>query len=105
VNQAADKIGRSLAMTEPSLKQQVEAAHFMDYTERAVKLPLGSWPADRKMKEMGAWFARTAQSGFEAFGMALLTRVLELDPDRVTKLFDDCNAEVASRKIHSYGRM
>ena len=65
-------------------------------------LPLGSWPKDPKQKELGRWAAATLESGFEAYGMALLTRVLGMHVEDVNKLIADCKAEVKSRKIHAY---
>jgi len=54
---------------------------------------------------MGAWFACSTQSGFSAYGLALLTRVLDIPSAEVEALFVDCHAEVNSRKVHAYGNM
>lgn len=67
-------------------------------------MPLGTWPADPKLKEIGAFFALTAETGFEAFGLALLTRVLGMELEVVKELIDQSKKEVKSRKVHAYAK-
>ncbi|KAI5844349.1 S-adenosyl-L-methionine-dependent methyltransferase [Tricharina praecox] len=105
VNQAAAKAGRSLQLMNPSIRDLVTTANFGSYKETEMKLPLGTWPSDRKLKEMGAWFALSTQSGFSAYGLALLTRVLNMPSEEVYALFGQCNVEVNSKKVHAYGNM
>lgn len=105
VNQAAAKAGRSLQLMNPSMRDLVTTANFGSYKETEMKLPLGTWPSDHKLKEMGAWFALSTQSGFSAYGLALLTRVLNMPSEEVDALFRQCNVEVNSKKVHAYGNM
>lgn len=105
VEEASLISGRSLTIdeTERPFESMFEDAGFL--VKRPITkttLPLGSWPKDPKQKELGRWAAATLESGFEAYGMALLTRVLGMDVEDVNKLIADCKAEVKSRKIHAY---
>jgi deoxyxylulose-5-phosphate synthase len=69
-----------------------------------MKLPLGTWPADQKLKEIGAFFTLAAETGFEALGTAYLTRVLGMEVEDVNDLLREIKKEIKNRKIHAYGR-
>lgn len=81
-----------------------EEAGFENIEDRVLKLPLGTWPADKAQKEMGAYFLLTAQTGFEAFGMAFLTRVLKMTPEEVGVVVEGAKRDAKNRSIHSYCR-
>lgn len=42
------------------------------------------------------------ETGFEAYGLALLTRVLSVPTGEAKQLFKDCAKEVRERIVHSY---
>ena len=50
-------------------------AGFTDLTERRYQWPLGTWPKDKKLKELGFWSRAHVDAGLENWSMALLTRV------------------------------
>lgn len=43
-----------------------------------------------------------AETGFEALGMAFLTRNLGMDPGDVTKLVNSAKRELWSKRTHAY---
>lgn len=45
----------TLLMSGSVLKKQMEVAGFENVTVREFKLPIGTWAADAKMKEMGGF--------------------------------------------------
>lgn len=68
------------------------------------KIPCGPWPADPKQKEMGAYLLLTCDNAFEAFGLALLTRVAGMPLEDVEELITGAKKDVKSKKVHSYSR-
>lgn len=42
------------------------------------------------------------QTGFEAYGLGLLTRFLGMSPADAKQLFQDCENEVKSKSVHGY---
>lgn len=80
----------------------IKGAGFKDVTHVQMKLPFGTWPADPRQKEMGAYLLLTSSSAFEAYGYALLTRGLGLDFKEVEELVKAAKIDCKSRKIHSY---
>lgn len=104
VDQASRKAGRFLTLEQP-FAELLQGAGFTVTDNTKLKLPLGSWPADKKFKELGLWWGVVARTGFEAYGLALLTRALGMEVDEVKKLTGQCEAEVMGRKVHAYGTM
>lgn len=65
---------------------------------------MGTWPADPKQKERGAYQQMASESGFEAIGMALLTRGMGMLPADARLLMDQSRADLRNKKIHSYSK-
>lgn len=75
--QAGDNIGRTYR-TAYGTKQWMEEVGFINVVEKKHKFPIGTWPADPRMKELGMWFRAYFEDGMEGYAMALLTRVLKV---------------------------
>jgi hypothetical protein len=75
--QAGDNIGKTYR-TAYSIKEWMEEAGFVNVVEKKYKFPIGRWPADPRMKELGMWFRAYFEDGMEGYAMALLTRVLNV---------------------------
>jgi len=67
-----------------------------------MKLSLGTWAADKKQKDMGAFTLLTTEHGFESFGMALFTRILGMEVPEAKELIAGAKKESRSKDIHSY---
>jgi hypothetical protein len=81
----------------------IPAAGFVNYHETVCKLPFGSWPADKKLKLLGRWILSSMDTAFEAYGLALFTRVLNMDPKEAKELCAAAWKDVTDRKVHGYG--
>jgi hypothetical protein len=79
-------------------------ADFTDIHYLETKAPLGLWPKDKRQKEMGAFLLMTTETAFTAVGMAMLTRVLGMDPKEVNVLVEGTKKEAKNPKIHAYSR-
>jgi len=66
------------------------------------KLPVGTWPADKKQKDIGAFALLAMEHAFESFGMALFTRTLGMEALESMGLIEGAKKESYSKKIHSY---
>jgi hypothetical protein len=80
----------------------IPAAGFVNYHQTVHKLPFSPWPADQKLKLIGRWFLSSMESGFEAYGLALFTRVLNMDPKEAKELCAAAWKDVQGRKVHMY---
>lgn len=60
------------------MKRKIKVAGFQNVEEYGLKAPLGAWPADQRLKEIGSWCEYTFGTGLEGWGMQLLTKHLEV---------------------------
>ena len=102
LNEAASKIGQEFRIAA-NLDPLLQDAGFVGIHHKPIKMPLGTWPVEKKQKEIGAYFMLCTEDGFDAFGMAFFTRVLEMPLEEVEELVRVAKKESCSRHIHSYG--
>lgn len=67
------------------MKGFMVGAGFVDVEERKFVWPIGPWPKDAKLKDLGRWGERNWAEGVEGWVMALYTRVLG-----VSRSFPSC---------------
>lgn len=58
------------------MKRKIEEAGFVDVQEQKLKLPLGHWPTDPKLKDIGRFFERFYKTGLQGWLMQICTQVL-----------------------------
>lgn len=103
VSEAAATTGRDFSASA-DLLPILERVGFVNAHHTVAKVPLGPWAAERKLKEIGAYILLSAETGFEAFGIQLFTRVLGMDTDAAGQIIRAALRQAKNRKIHAYGR-
>ncbi|KAI5799824.1 S-adenosyl-L-methionine-dependent methyltransferase [Geopyxis carbonaria] len=88
----------------PQLDGMIRDAGFVDVEQRIYKLPWAPWPKDSRLRALGKHTLSVTQSGFETYGLALLTRVLGMDATAANSLMEGAFKEVRSKKSHTYNR-
>lgn len=73
--EAGEITGQTFEISE-RMRGQIEEAGFTNVHEKVYKNPIGSWPADPKLKELGRWTQLGFDIGLEGYALATLTRVL-----------------------------
>ena len=58
------------------MRKGIEDAGFVNVVEKIFKTPLGGWPTDPKLREIGQWALLGFDVGLEGYAMATLTRVM-----------------------------
>ena len=53
-------------------------AGFVDVVEKRYKWPLGDWPTDPRLKEIGRWNAHHWMEGMDSWALRLLTQYLNV---------------------------
>jgi len=66
------KAGKPLEI-QAYIKDMITKAGFSDVVEDRYKWPVGDWPADQKLKDIGRWNATRWHLGIEAWSMRFLT--------------------------------
>lgn len=97
LNMACEKVGRPLRVTA-SLRRWVEEAGFRVVQEQAFKMPMGTWPKDRRLKEIGALCAINIVEGFEAFTAVPFMDVLGWTKEEVAALNAAVRADVMQKR-------
>jgi len=85
----------------PKVEGWVKDAGFVDVTHRKNPLPVGTWPADKNLKAVGAWNYLQVNEGLEAFLMAIFTRRLGYSKEEVDVMCASIRREMKDPKMHT----
>lgn len=83
-------------------KQMMEDAGFVDVQEHALKLPIGPWAKDKRLKKVGAFELVNMVDGIEALTIRLFSKALGMSIEEVQLLLVDIRKEAKNSRIHSY---
>lgn len=101
----ASKIsGRELNVYH-KLKQWMIDAGFEDVTESVYLVPLAPWAKDKKLKELGRYYAAMAQDAVEAYGLRLYTQVLGWDTTKAQVHHALVKNQLRDRAVHAYTKL
>ncbi|PGG95279.1 hypothetical protein AJ79_10145 [Helicocarpus griseus UAMH5409] len=97
---ASDKIGLNMDPA-PSLKGWVEDAGFINVEQKILRLPIGTWPKNKRLKLIGAMMASHYIEGVEAFTLIPFTEVLGWSTAEVDELNAQVRDAVQTKGIHA----
>lgn len=97
---AARKIGRD-PCPGASLEKWVTEAGFHDVTHHRFKFPIGPWPRDAKLKDVGMYNLTQVLGGLEAFSLRLFCDVLGWRKEEVLLLTSKVRKELKNLKLHA----
>jgi hypothetical protein len=83
------------------LEGWVKDAGFSNVVHRRFRLPLGSWPKDSHMKDIGLCNLAQLLEGLEAFSLKLFCGILGMSTEEVHVLLASIRKELAARKYHA----
>lgn len=86
----------------PLLEGWLKDAGFTHVAVESRVWPVGTWPADKHLKEVGAWNYLQIMEGLEAFTYALFTRVLGYTRQEVDVVCAKIRKEMKDPKMHAY---
>lgn len=99
-----DKFGKSLRTVDEA-KAGMEAAGFVNVVEQRWKVPIGAWPADKKMKEIGQFNRLHWEQGMEGWCLYLLTTIEKWSVEEVQVYLAKMRAALRDKRIHAYQEM
>lgn len=65
-------------------------------------MPIGSWPKDKKLKELGWYQRENLYEAVESFSMGFLLRVMKWSLEEVQVLVAKARQEFRDPKVHLY---
>ncbi|KAF2176547.1 S-adenosyl-L-methionine-dependent methyltransferase [Zopfia rhizophila CBS 207.26] len=86
-------------------KDLMEQAGFANVTYRTFKWPIGPWPKDPKLKEIGAYNRLDWEEGIERWAMYLFTKCLGWRAEEIQVLIAGIKSELHDKGIHGYQEM
>ncbi|KXX73128.1 Phosphoethanolamine N-methyltransferase 3 [Madurella mycetomatis] len=99
--QAGERLGRTFATVGNNVGWMKEVG-FQNIQERRLKLPLGGWPADPRLKEVGYYNLAATESGLEGFALYVLTQVHKWNLEQTQMYLAAVRKELRSRTNHAY---
>lgn len=102
--EASEKSGRSFQFPPPqgSMKELMERAGFEDVVYRCWKIPIGAWPRDKKMKQLGLFTAEFIDGSIEGFALYLLKEVMGWEYKAIDAFVDNMRRALRRSKLMPY---
>ncbi|KAM0428955.1 hypothetical protein ACHAPT_006758 [Fusarium lateritium] len=83
-------------------KEKIEAAGFVDVQQQVLKLPIGSWPKDPKLKEMGKFQAIQQIQAVESYTPRVFSTVLGWKDEEIQAYVAKVRKDLRDPSIHLY---
>ncbi|KAK4212666.1 putative methylase [Rhypophila decipiens] len=104
--QAGEKTGRTFMVTDKDAHiDAMKSAGFEEADKiftRNFKLPLGTWAADKRWKEIGAFNKASCEQGLEGYALYLGTQILGWSEEEMRELFGRMVEAMNRRDWHVY---
>ncbi|KAJ6010831.1 hypothetical protein N7451_002243 [Penicillium sp. IBT 35674x] len=100
----SERAGRPFGIEE-TMRASLEKAGFVDIQEKVYKVPLGPWPRDPVLKELGLLHTHHWSTGLEGYCMLLLTKFgapTPWKPEEVQVFLAKTRAELKNATMHGY---
>ncbi|RBA16074.1 hypothetical protein FPRO05_11924 [Fusarium proliferatum] len=99
------KIGRSFTIVEDGVQRSaMEKAGFVNLEERDFKVPIGGWPKDPRMKEIGKYAQATLEQDIEGYVLFMANTVEGWTKAEVEVYISMLRRELRQGTMHPYYR-
>ncbi|KAK7402563.1 hypothetical protein QQX98_011668 [Neonectria punicea] len=98
---SAKKFGKPVDCA-PGWKERLSEAGFVDVKEEIRKLPIGAWPKDRKLKEIGRYQSVQELQVVDSYTPALFAHSLGWSMDEIQVFMAKVKKELRDPSIHLY---
>ncbi|CAJ0550954.1 Ff.00g108840.m01.CDS01 [Fusarium sp. VM40] len=99
--EGAAKFGKPLD-SAPLWKTKMEAAGFVEIHEEVRKIPIGKWPKDPKLKEIGRFQAIQAAQAIESYTPQIFSNVLGWSQEEIQVFMAKAKNEIKDPSVHLY---
>ncbi|CCX09307.1 S-adenosyl-L-methionine-dependent methyltransferase [Pyronema domesticum] len=102
LRESLEKIGRP-PVDGRFMTKLLEGAGFEDVRAVKANQPVGPWAKGAKVKQVGAMaLLQSTETIYESYGMALFTRVLGMDQEKVQEICDAARRDGRNKNYHVY---
>ena len=100
--EAGEKMGRTFAVTDHFVKWVEEAGFSAPIQTNKTKLPVGTWPADERWKEVGLFNKICTEQGLEGYSLYICTTILGWSYEECQLLLARIRNAVRNPEYHAY---
>ncbi|KAK5656767.1 hypothetical protein OQA88_4315 [Cercophora sp. LCS_1] len=103
-NQAGEKTGNTFIVSHEGRNAgwMKEAGFTGPINIKEFKMPIGSWPADKVLKEVGIYNRMACEQGLEGFALFLGTQLLGYSNEELQVIFAKMRQSLRNPAIHAY---
>ncbi|KAF4448164.1 hypothetical protein F53441_8399 [Fusarium austroafricanum] len=94
-------LGRDFFVSDLQVKG-MEKAGFTNLKTVDYKIPIGSWPKDPALAQIGRFVQQTLENDLEGYSFLLWNEVLKWDKDEYQVVLMQMRKALRNRKVHSY---
>ncbi|KAF4341651.1 phosphoethanolamine n-methyltransferase 3 [Fusarium beomiforme] len=87
---------------DDKMQQSIADAGFTNVAGRRIKVPIGTWPKDKTLKQWGAWNRHFLLQGLEGFSIRGLTEMLGWKYEDAQLFLADMRKEITDPALHTY---
>ncbi len=99
--EASEKLGTPT--TDPELYASwMDVAGFEGIVERRYKIPSSPWPADKRLKMVGAFELHNLLRGLEGFSLRMFGKIFGWSPEQIQVFLVDVRKDLKNLKYHTY---
>ncbi|KAF2820505.1 S-adenosyl-L-methionine-dependent methyltransferase [Ophiobolus disseminans] len=102
-HEAATGFGKEIRVGH-TLMQRMRGMGFVDVHEKVVKVPIGPWPKDARMKEIGRYQREHMVLGIEPYTLGFIGKVLGWSEAECRVLIAKVTDDVRNKAFHLYIR-
>ncbi|KAI8219475.1 hypothetical protein K4K54_009466 [Colletotrichum sp. SAR 10_86] len=101
--EAANKLGKSMDQSRGGhqIADALRDAGFVDVVEKRWAVPIGTWPKDPTLREIGAYNLQFHDQSLEGFSMFLLTQVMGWDSTPAAMFVAEARAALKDPKLQT----
>ncbi|PGH28961.1 hypothetical protein GX50_08290 [[Emmonsia] crescens] len=104
LDEACQKMGRDLN-PGPKLEKWVKDAGFVNIKVHILKLPISTWPKDKKLKELGTFLALQYTEDVDAFTNTPFTQILDWKKAELDVFNAKVKADALDQKVHALNNL
>lgn len=103
--EGAAKAGHFCRIDSKTMKGWFEEAGFVNVHVVDLKWPIGPWPAEKRLKEAGAFAMISMLEELAGLSLAVFTRILGWTKEELELFLVDVKKEWKTKGIHAYWPM
>ncbi|KAN0096395.1 S-adenosyl-L-methionine-dependent methyltransferase [Hyaloscypha variabilis] len=96
-----EQMGRTFLIGKQA-KGLLEAAGFVNVVEKKYKVPVGSWPSNKELKNIGQYNLLYCVQGLEGWALWILTTILKWSYEEIQVFIAQMRSALLRRANHSY---